>query len=285
MPNELRMDNVMSLNHINRCFANSDWLPILQREFALPYMNTLRDFLRCEEDNRHTILPPAELVFEALHRTRLEDVKVVILGQEPYPNQGQADGLAFSMQETYAQRRSRKDSLKNIIREVNEDWAPAGSLFRYQNRLPDDHVCLRSWADQGVLLLNTVLTFREGERPPDARRRRRRPNAHDKGCAGKVWRRFTTEIIKAINCDLEYVVFMLWGSQAMKTAVHINRNCHKVLCALHPSYETGVSKTRHFSCANEYLLRNNRGQIEWLRRPLRAPVTQTTRRNSQRSAE
>ena len=280
MPNELRTGDVLTLDHIEHHFANSDWLPVLQREFNCRYMRNLRDFLLCEENNEHTILPPAELVFEAFCRTPLQGVKVVILGQDPYPNPGQADGLAFSMQEDYAQLRSPNDSLKNIICEVNEDWAPEGSR-RHQDRLPDSYVCLRPWADQGVLLLNTVLTFREGESQPSGSRR---PNAHAEGCAGEAWECFTTAIVKAIDHDLEHVVFMLWGGDAKKKAVHIDRGRHKLLCAQHPSYKAGIKGTSHFSCANEYLLRNNRGQIDWLRRPQPAPATRTTRRNSQRSA-
>ena len=271
MPNGLRMGDVLTLDYIEQHFTGSDWLPILRRTFNWRRMRNLRGILQREEDDGYTIFPPAELVFEALRRTQLQDVKVVILGQEPYPGQGQADGLAFSMREACAE--SRSHSLNNIIREVNEDWAPAGSC-RYQNRLPDDHVCLRSWADQGVLLLNTVLTFREDdEGQPDGGRR---PNAHIEGDAGKAWKYFTTKIVKAINCrDPGHVVFMLWGGHAKKKAKHINRNHHKLLCAQHPGY-AGIKGTSHFSCANEYLLRNNREQIEWLRRPLRAPVTQTT---------
>lgn len=261
MPNGLRMCEVLTLDYIERHFANSDWLPILRGEFDLPYMCRLRDFLRGEENCGHTIIPRAELVFESLHRTPLQDVRVVIMGQDPYPQPGKADGLAFSIQENYdQQQRGNNDSLKNIIREVNEDWAPAGSC-RHQNRLPDNHLCLRSWADQGVLLLNTVLTFREeGDQP--------KKNAHAKGCAGKAWKRFTTEIVKTINRrDTGHVVFMLWGGYAKKQIEHIGRIRHKRLCAQHPSNGAGIRGTNHFSCANEYLRRNNQRQIDWLQRP------------------
>ena len=278
MPNELRIGDVLTLGHIERHFENSDWLPILQRVLNCQYMRWLRDFLQREENSGHTILPPAELVFEALRRTPLQDVRVVILGQDPYPQPGKADGLAFSIQENYDQQHQRgNDSLKNIIREVNEDWVPEGS-DRHQDRLPDNHVCLRFWADQGVLLLNTVLTFRKGA-PSEGSRP---PNAHDEGCPREAWECFTTEIVKAVNCrDPGHVVFMLWGEPAKKKAVHIDRNRHKILCAQHPSYQVGIKGTRHFSCANEYLLRNNRGQIDWLKPPEPAP---NTRRNERGSA-
>ncbi len=269
MPNGLQMGDVLTPGHIEQRFADSDWLPILRRTVRWRLMRSLRNILQCEEDG-YAILPPADLIFEALYRTRLEDVKVVILGQEPYPNQGQADGLAFSMQETYAQHRSHNDSLKNIIREVNEDCAPGGS-DRFQDRLPGSHVCLRPWADQGVLLLNTVLTFRQVADQPDGERPR---NAHIEGYAGRAWKRFTTKIVKAINCrDPGHVVFMLWGAHAMKKIVHIDRSRHKVLCAQHPSYGAGIKGTSHFSCANEYLERNNREPIVWLQQPQPDPAT------------
>ena len=284
VPNELRMCEVLTLGYIERHFANSDWLPILRGEFDLPYMCQLRDFLRGEENCGHTIIPHADLVFEALRRTPLQDVRVVIMGQDPYPQPGKADGLAFSIQENYGQQHQRgNDSLKNIIREVNEDWAPEGSC-RYPNRLPDDHVCLGPWADQGVLLLNTVLTFREErDRQPDQNHQPK--NAHAKGCAGKAWKRFTTEIIKTINRrDTGHVVFMLWGEYAKKKIDHIGRTRHKLLCAQHPRKEAGIRGTNHFSCANEYLRRNNQRQIDWLQRSQSTPITPATRRNSQGSA-
>lgn len=266
MPNGLRMGDVLTLDHIEQHFADSDWLPILRTIFRWRHMCNLRDILQHDEDNGYTILPPAEFVFEALRRTRLEDVKVVILGQEPYPNQGQADGLAFSMQETCAPNRSH--SLNNIIREVHEDWAPAGS-DRFQDRLPDSHVCLRPWAVQGVLLLNTVLTFRQVAGQPDGERPR---NAHIKGDAGKAWRRFTTKIVKTIDCrDPGHVVFILWGAHAREKIVHIDRSRHKVLCARHPS--VGIKGTSHFSCANEYLQSNGLEPIDWLQRPQPATTT------------
>ena len=264
MPNGLRMENVLTPDHFE---VDSDWRPVLQRVFNCQYMCWLRDFLRCEENNGHTILPPAELVFEAFRRTRLEDVKVVILGQDPYPEPGHADGLAFSMQEACAQNRNR--SLNNIIREVNENCAPEGS-DHYQCRLPGDHVCLRPWADQGVLLLNTVLTFRQVEDQPDDERPR---NAHAEGCAGEAWECFTTEIVKTINRDLEHIVFMFWGELAKKKIVHIDCGRHKVLCAQHPSYQAGIRGTRHFSRANEYLEGNNREPIGWLQQPQPDPAT------------
>ena len=225
MPSGLRMSDVLTLDHIEQHFEESDWLPILQRIFRWRHMRNLRDILQHEEDCGYTILPSARFVFEALRRTRLEDVKVVILGQEPYPIQGQADGMAFSMQDACAPNRSR--SLNNIIREVNEDWAPEGSC-RHQRRLPDGHVCLRPWADQGVLLLNTVLTFRRNndEDQPDGDHLL---NSHIEGDVGKIWKYFTTKIIKTINHELEHVVFVLWGKYAREKIIHIDRSRHKIL--------------------------------------------------------
>ena len=225
------------------------WGPALGVEFDRSYMRDLRQAL-IREEAEHAIFPQPERIFEALDETALHEVKVVIIGQDPYPQRGQAHGLAFSVE-----RGRRPMSLAKIIAEVNRDmdeYLPQGCNRR---AVPQGSSCLTPWADQGVLLLNAVLTVREG-----------RPGAH----RNKGWECFTDRIIEIVNERCEHVVFMLWGKEAKRKGAGIDCNRHKILTARHPGI--GIHGSRHFSCANEYLESNGIDPIDWLDVCRRSPL-------------
>lgn len=216
------------------------WAADLETEFEQPYMSELRERLVDEEQAGHTIRPQPCCVFKALDETTPDDVKVVVIGQDPYPTQGQAHGLAFSVANG-----ERPMSFCKIIAEVNRDmdeYLPPGEN---QRTVPPNHTCLTPWAGQGVLLLNTILTVGNAA------------GSH----AGWGWERFTDRIVDIIN-EREHTVFMLWGKKAQRKGGHVDRCRHLVLCAKHP--RIGISGSRHFSCANRYLLAHNREPIDWL---------------------
>ena len=208
------------------------WAPYLLREFSQPYMGDLRDYLQGQP--ACDVFPKPESIFAALDETTLEEVKVVILGQDPYHGPGQAHGLAFS---TLAHR--RPPSLRNIFAEVESNMNG--------HAVPKGHNCLTPWARQGVLLLNRVLTVRRGC-----------PNAHQ----GKGWERFTDRIVETINRERTHVVFMLWGDPAQQVHRLIDAERHKVLCEKHP--RIGLEDSKHFSQANKYLEAHDAAPINWL---------------------
>lgn len=212
------------------------WAPYLQQEFDRPYMRRLRGYL-ADEESEYQVFPRPECVFEALEETTLEEVKVVVMGQDPYDEPGQAHGLAFSIMHG---KRPRGSSLGKILAEVerNMDSPMAGSRN-----------CLTPWARQGVLLLNRALTVREGERGKHL---------------GKGWECFTDQIIATINDQREHVVFMLWGDPAQEVRHLIEADRHKVLCAPHPTYGKGLKGSEHFSKANRYLEEHGAEPINWL---------------------
>ena len=203
---------------------NNNWNDLLQQEKSKDYFNKLELFLNGEE----TVFPPSEMVFNALSLTPPENVKIVILGQDPYHDNGQAMGLSFSVPDNI----KSPPSLKNIFREIEQDL---GILM-------PDKGDLTNWAKQGVLLLNTVLTVLPHT-----------PQSHK----NKGWEIFTDEIIHYINNNLNNVVFMLWGSYAKKKSSLIDNNKHLILTANHPSplsaNRGGWFGCKHFSQANEYL--------------------------------
>ncbi len=215
---------------------SKEWAVALESEVKKPYYQRLKAFLM-EEYKRTCIFPPQEDIFNALKLTSISKVKVVILGQDPYHEPGQAHGLAFSV------RKGVKipPSLVNIYNELNEDIGVD---------IPK-HGELTSWAKQGVLLLNTVLTVRRGE-----------ANSHkDKG-----WEEFTDRIIKIINEKQDPVVFMLWGSNAQAKTKLLNNPNHLVLKTTHPSPLSayrGFLGCRHFSKANAFLEKNNIKPVNW----------------------
>ena len=205
---------------------SNDWLPVLAPEFRKPYYKDLFQFVQTEYQTRQ-IFPPAQDLFNALHLTPLSKVKVVILGQDPYHGDGQAHGLCFSVRPDV----DIPPSLINIYRELHDDLGC---------RMPDNG-CLTKWADQGVLLLNTVLTVR----------------AHQAGShRGRGWEQFTDAIIRAVNSQNRPVVYMLWGAPAQAKRQMLDNPRHLVLTAPHPSPLSayrGFFGCRHFSQCNAFL--------------------------------
>lgn len=219
-----------------------DWKQVLADEFELPYMQQLRAFLLQEKTAGKIIYPPGPLIFNALNSTPLNQVKVVIIGQDPYHGPNQAHGLCFSVQPGVR----TPPSLQNIYKEIQSDLG---------HPIPA-HGYLQSWADQGVLLLNAVLTVTQGQ-----------AGAH----ANRGWETFTSRIIDILNSQCEHLVFMLWGSYAQKKGRQIDRNRHLVLNSVHPSPLSayrGFFGCGHFSAANEYLLAQGRDAIDWRLPPL-----------------
>lgn len=213
------------------------WLEHLQTEVEQDYMRSLSDFLRAEKSAGQTVYPSAENIFAALNTTPLDKVKVVILGQDPYHGPNQAHGLSFSVPYGVP----TPPSLKNIYKELNADLGCEIA----------SHGHLMSWAKQGVLLLNSVLTVRQAEAA-----------SHQ----GKGWERFTDAVIQTINRHQTQVVFLLWGSYAQKKGQVIDRNQHLVLQAPHPSplsAHRGFLGCKHFSQTNAYLQANGQVPIDW----------------------
>lgn len=214
---------------------NNDWDDFLKEETKKDYYLKLRSFLKNEYSTK-TIFPSAGDIFNALKYTPLNKTNIVILGQDPYINPGEAHGLAFSVQPTA----KIPPSLKNIFTELSVDM---------QCRMPDNG-CLLKWAQQGVLLLNTVLTVQRGV---------------SKSHAGKGWETFTSAVIQKINEKDSPVVFLLWGRDAQNKAELITNPKHKILTAAHPSPLAGGKYfgCRHFSKANHFLAQNNLPAIDW----------------------
>ncbi|TDK39294.1 uracil-DNA glycosylase [Rhizobium deserti] len=213
------------------------WKHTLEAEFSEPYMTELRRFLVAEKEAGKRIFPKGSEYFRALDLTPLDEVKVVILGQDPYHGYGQAHGLCFSVQPGVR----IPPSLVNIYKEIESDLGIP----------PAKHGFLEHWARQGVLLLNSVLTVEEA-----------RAAAHQ----GKGWERFTDAVIRAVNEECEGVVFMLWGSYAQKKAAFVDPNRHLVLKAPHPSplsAHNGFFGSGHFSKANSYLIEQGREPVDW----------------------
>jgi uracil-DNA glycosylase len=214
-----------------------NWKVRLETEFQQPYMVALRQFLLERKRVGAIIYPPGSLIFNALNSTPFDAVKVVILGQDPYHGPGQAHGLCFSVQEGV----TLPPSLLNIFREIREDLGCA----------PPASGNLQTWAEQGVLLLNAVLTVERGQ-----------AGAHQ----GKGWERFTDRVVQELNDGREGLVFMLWGSHAMKKGARIDRDRHLVLTAPHPSplsAHRGFFGCRHFSRANAWLEQRGQEPIRW----------------------
>lgn len=214
----------------------NDWAKVLSDEFQAPYFKELQLFLQ-EEYVQHAIYPPEDEVFSALALTSFADTKVVILGQDPYHGSGQAHGLSFSVKPGTA----IPPSLRNMYKELASDIGCA---------VPD-HGYLTSWAEQGVLLLNTVMTVREAM-----------PNSHK----GKGWERFTDRVIQALSERKEPVIFLLWGSHAQSKATLINTSRHVILSSAHPSPLSayrGFFGSKPYSQVNEVLQRLGKRSIKW----------------------
>lgn len=214
----------------------NDWSQALESEFKQSYYSQLYQFIK-QEYNTTTIYPNAEDIFNAFHFTPLSQVKVVILGQDPYHNEGQAHGLCFSVKPNV----DIPPSLVNIYQELKTD------LGCY---IPDNGY-LEKWAKQGVLLLNTVMTVRAHQ-----------ANSHQ----GKGWERFTDAVIQAVNAQDRPVVFLLWGKPAQTKKSMLTNPKHFILEAPHPSPLSayrGFFGSRHFSQTNEFLSKHSIDPIDW----------------------
>ncbi len=219
---------------------HKSWHAVLEEEIRKPYIQDLKKFLEEEERNGQVVYPPQPLVFHAFSQTPWEEVKVVIVGQDPYHGPGQAHGLSFSVPCGILM----PPSLKNIFKEAVED---VGISMPAQG-------CLEAWAKQGVLLLNASLTVRQGQ-----------PQSH----AGKGWERFTDAVIAKLAGRGDPVVFILWGKSAQEKCSHILRDTsssHVILTAAHPSpysAHMGFFGCRHFSKTNEALCSFGKTPINW----------------------
>lgn len=217
---------------------DSSWKERLEGEFEKPYFAELTKFVRREYQNE-TVYPPPKFIFRAFDLCPFDNVKVVILGQDPYHGRGQANGLCFAVSEGI----TLPPSLQNIFKEIEDDLGEP---------LKDRSGDLSRWATQGVLLLNATLTVKA-----------RMAGSHQ----GHGWEEFTDAAIKALSDEREHLVFMLWGNYAKAKGAHIDREKHLVLEAAHPSpfsAANGFFGCKHFSQANEYLVEHGKTSIDWL---------------------
>lgn len=215
----------------------NDWLPSIEGEFRKPYYRELYNFVK-DEYSKYRVYPPSEDIFNALHLTPLSEVKVLILGQDPYINENEAHGLCFSV---LPEQRKLPPSLQNIYKELNTDLGC---------KIPNNGY-LEKWAKQGVLLLNTVLTVRAHE-----------SNSHK----GRGWENFTDAIIQAVNEQDRPIVYMLWGKPAQQKIPMLTNPKHLILKAPHPSplsAHRGFFGCKHFSQANDFLAKNGIAPIDW----------------------
>ncbi len=215
----------------------NDWSTTINEEAKKPYYEDLVDFVN-EEYSKGVVYPPQDDIFNAMNFTPLSQVKVLILGQDPYHGENQAHGLSFSV---LPSQKEIPPSLKNIYKELHDDLGC---------RIPDSGY-LKKWADQGVLLLNTVLTVRAGE-----------ANSH----RGQGWEKFTDAIIKEVNKQDRPIVYMLWGNPAQSKISMLTNPLHLILKAPHPSPLSayrGFFGCKHFSQANEFLKSHGVAPIDW----------------------
>lgn len=212
------------------------WKEVLSGEFEQPYFQSLASYLRKAKADGKTIYPPGPKIFNAFNKTPFEDVKVVILGQDPYHNPGEAMGLCFSVPEGVRV----PPSLKRIFKEINNDLGVP---------VPD-HGDLTKWAEEGVFLLNAMLTVEKNK-----------PGAH----RNIGWQDFTNAVIQKLSNQRENLVFMLWGNFAKQKKSLIDTSKHLVLESVHPSPLAGDAffGNNHFSKANEYLKENGKEPVDW----------------------
>ena len=223
----------MTENQINLA---ADWHDILEKEFSKKYFKNLISFLRKEEE-KHTVYPSSNKRFEALNLTPFNDLKIVIIGQDPYHGKNQANGIAFSVNDNIVY----PPSLKNILKELSSDLS-----------ISIEKIDLKKWAKQGVLLLNTILSVRENT-----------PASHAK----QGWEEFTDKIIEKIILEKEAVIFIAWGNKAIKKLEPFNLSNHYLLKAPHPSPLSsyrGFFGCRHFSKTNKILKKLNKKTIKWV---------------------
>jgi len=225
----------------DRLKLEASWKAALRQEFDQPYMQNLRAFLETEKRAGKKIFPSGGEMFAALDATPLDRVKVVVIGQDPYHGPGQAHGLCFSVRQGVP----IPPSLLNIFKEIMAEYPDEPRRFDGQ------HGCLESWAKQGVLLLNAVLSVERG-----------RAGSHQ----GRGWETFTDAVVARLNDEREHLVFLLWGSYAQKKGAQVDRRRHCVLSAPHPSplsAHRGFFGCNHFRDANAYLVQNGQQPIDW----------------------
>lgn len=214
-----------------------NWQDVLAEEKKAPYFRKILDFIKAERAKGKKIYPSQADLFNAFKFTPFSEVRVVILGQDPYHGLNQAHGLCFSVRPGVLP----PPSLRNIFQELHKDLGL---------KIPS-HGCLESWAKQGVLLLNSVLSVEASN-----------PGSH----AHIGWQQFTDCVIESLNRQQKPIVFLLWGAYAQRKGQHINREKHLVLEAAHPSpfsAHRGFLGCQHFSKANAFLRQHHRGQIDW----------------------
>ena len=230
----------------DRIKLHPSWKRVLVQDLQAPYMAKLRKFLQSEIQAGKRIYPPMREVFSALDHCPLDQVRVVVIGQDPYHGENQAHGLSFSVKPGVVP----PPSLRNIFQEIQEDMqisTASGQQF------PMNRGCLSGWAAQGVLLLNSVLTVVAG-----------RSGSHQ----GYGWEQFTDKIVNIVNEQREHVVFLLWGRPAQEKGTIVDRRRHYVLTAPHPSplsADRGFFGCRHFSKTNSYLHCHGFEPIDWFR--------------------
>ncbi len=221
---------------------NDTWKLVLKDEFEKPYFKEIVHFLKTEKQAGKTIYPPGPLIFNAFNQTPFNNLKVVILGQDPYHGKGQAHGLSFSVQPGI----KPPPSLVNIFKELKTDIGID---------MPDNYGDLTAWAQQGVLLLNGALTVRDGE-----------PFSHAKF----GWAQFTDAVIEKISDEKEHIIFILWGKFAQDKKVLIDEGKHFILQSAHPSplsAHRGFLGCKHFSKTNELLVKIKKQPIDWTIKP------------------
>ncbi|KAI9293191.1 uracil-DNA glycosylase, partial [Neoconidiobolus thromboides FSU 785] len=231
-------DEVKDLLQLELTTMEPSWLKVLIKEIQKPYFLKLKQFLLDEKKNGKKVFPPEAQIYSWSRFTPLEQVKVVIIGQDPYHNDNQAHGLCFSVNKGII----IPPSLKNIYKEIKNE---------YPNFVIPKHGYLEAWANQGVLLLNAALTVQAHN-----------ANSH----AGKGWEMFTDAIINYLNKNNRNLVFILWGSYAQKKGKVVDKNKHLILNGVHPSplsASRGFFSCNHFQLANEYLKKHNRQEIDW----------------------
>ncbi len=221
-----------------RMEINSDWKYFLKTELKEPYFEELIQIIKKEYEQK-TIYPKQSLLFNALNKTPFEQTKVIILGQDPYHGKDQANGLSFSVNEHIPIPPSLKNIFKELTTDLNCSFPADGDLTH--------------WADEGVLLLNAILTVEEGK-----------PNSHKH----LGWQRFTDKIISILNEEKEHLVFILWGKEALEKGKSINQNKHLIIHSPHPSPLSayrGFFNSRPFSLTNDYLIRHHIKPIQWVK--------------------
>lgn len=216
----------------------TSWHSILQQEFTKPYYKKLENFIKSEKEKNICIYPPENKIFSAFTQTDFDAVRVVILGQDPYHQENQAHGMSFSIPEN---QKKIPPSLRNIFKEV--------SSCGYKSEIKNGN--LSRWANQGVLLLNSILTVEANK-----------ARSHQK----KGWEEFTDQVIKKISHNKNGIIFLLWGSHAQSKASLIDRSKHTILMSSHPSplssYK-GFLGCEHFTITNKILQTNNSSIIRW----------------------